>query len=82
MNILGLFLIFNTLLFIIAFGISLAIILYVKNDEEGNLETFFNNLDTNPNYLFREVSDIVFGIDIEHILFGAVVILVSLYYYT
>jgi len=80
MNILGLFLIFNTLLFIIAFGISLAI-LHVKNID-GNLETFFNNLDTNPNYLFREVSDIVFGIDIEHILFGAVVILVSLYYYT
>ena len=80
MNILGLFLVFNTLLFIIAFGISLAI-LFVK-DEEGNLELFFNNLDTNPNYLFREVSDIVFGIDIEHILFGAVVILVSLYYYT
>jgi len=81
MNILGLFLIFNTLLFIIAFGISLAI-LFVKNEESGNLETFFNNLDTNPNYLFREVSDIVFGIEIEHILFGAVVILVSLYYYT
>ena len=80
MNILGLFLIFNTLLFIIAFGISLAILHTKKHD--GDLELFFNNLDTNPNYLFREVSDIVFGIDIEHILFGVVVILVSLYYYT
>ena len=80
MNILGLFLIFNTLLFIIAFGISLAI-LYVKN-EEGHLQQFLDNIEINPNYLFREVSDIVFGIDIEHILFGAVVILVSLYYYT
>jgi len=80
MNILGLFLIFNTLLFIIAFGISLAI-LFTKNLDNDLLQ-FLDSLDTNPNYLFREVSDIVFGIDIEHILFGVVVILVSLYYYT
>ena len=80
MNILGLFLIFNTLLFIIAFGISIAI-LFTKSIDD-NLLQFFDSLDTNPNYLFREVSDIVFGIEIEHILFGAVVILVSLYYYT
>jgi len=80
MNILGLFLIFNTLLFIIAFGISLAIL--YTHSIDNNLLQFLDSLDTNPNYLFREVSDIVFGIEIEHILFGAVVILVSLYYYT
>ena len=79
MNILGLFLVLNTLLFIIAFGISLGI-LFTKNIE-GNLHQFLDNVE-NPDYLFRQVSDIVFGIEIEHILFGAVVILVSLYYYT
>ena len=80
MNILGLFLIFNTLLFIIAFGISLGI-LYTKN-LDSDLHQFLDNVESNPNYLFREVSDIVFGIEIEHILFGVVVILISLYYYT